>query len=496
MKKILSSLLCFLLLTLTVLPFAFAATTTPETPAVKSAADFKDLKDLPQDEKAKFDELIRGGVFSGLSEDTFGLDAKMDRAQFAKVAAIIFALPLDNTLAKASFTDVNPDHWSFVYVEALKKAGLTNGYDSEGKTYNPSGVVSRQELAAFLVRGLGLDDAAKKAAPATDATVDDWAKGYVSLSLEKKILMKQDDGTFDGAASATRKMLANASYEAKKIFGSAGKTDPATPTTPGTTTPATPGTTTPSTPGTTTPATGTTPGSTTPGTTTPAPTTPAKTDSQWQVSAKGKKVLITSDQKKPSAPELSDDEKPAVARLQALGFEVTRISSTKIDASITAGYDLIVIGASTNSKYVKKKLKTIDIPVLYIKSISFGDADFSTVAENTTIPKQTKITIQKSDHPIASGIKGDVEVFLDPSYVAFGIPSSDGVIVASALGDPTKGVIITYEKGTKNVLGESITARTALYGVRTIGDIKNSGTDEFWKLMDSTAMWLIQKPGS
>ncbi|MFD0676300.1 MULTISPECIES: S-layer homology domain-containing protein [unclassified Paenibacillus] len=484
MKKILSSLLCFLLLTLTVLPFAFAATTTPETPAVKSVADFKDLKDLPQDEKAKFDELIRGGVFSGLSEDTFGLDAKMDRAQFAKVAAIIFALPLDKTLAKASFTDVNTDHWSFVYVEALKKAGLTNGYDSEGKTYNPSGVVSRQELAAFLVRGLGLDDAAKKAAPATDATVDDWAKGYVSLTLDKKILTKQDDGTFGGVASATRKMLANASYEAKKIFGSAGKTDPAAPTTP-----ATPGTTTPSTPGTTTPATGTTPA-------TPSPTTPAKTDSQWQVSAKGKKVLITSDQKKASSPELSDDEKPAVARLQALGFEVTRISSTKIDASITAGYDLIVIGASTNSKYVKKKLKTIDIPVLYIKSISFGDADFSTVAEKTDIPKQTKVTIQKSDHPIASGFKGDVEVFLDPTYVSFGIPSSDGVIVASAFGDPSKGVIITYEKGTKNVLGETITARTALYGVRTITDIKNSGTDEFWKLMDSTAMWLIQKPGS
>lgn len=63
MKKIFSSLLCLLLLSLTVLPFAFAATT--DTPlAVKSVDDFKDLKDLPQDQKSKFDELIRGGVFS------------------------------------------------------------------------------------------------------------------------------------------------------------------------------------------------------------------------------------------------------------------------------------------------------------------------------------------------------------------------------------------------------------------------------------------------
>ncbi|NOU96817.1 S-layer homology domain-containing protein [Paenibacillus sp. LMG 31456] len=478
MKKIFSSLLCFLLLTLTVLPFAFAATTDTgaQTPPVKSVADFKDLKDLPQEEKAKFDELIRGGVFSGLSDDTFGLDAKMDRAQFAKVAAIIFALPLDKTLAKTSFTDVNTDHWSFIYVEALKKAGLTNGSDSEGKNYNPSGVVSRQELAAFLIRGLGLDDAAKKATPVTDATVDDWAKGYVSLTLEKKILAKQDDGTFGGSASATRKMLANASYEAKKIFGQAGKTDPSTPTTPA------PGTPAPTTPAPTTP---------TPGTTDPKP---ADTTKAGTVSANGKKVLITSDIRDTKNGKLADEEKPVISRLESLGFEVTRMASTKLDGGSAEGYDLVIIGTSTNAKYVKKKLKTSTVPVMYIKSISFGDADFSTVAEKTNIVKQTVMTIQKSDHPLAAGLKGDVEVYFEPTPLSYGLPSSDGIIIASSKEDPSKGIIIGYEKGSKNVLNETINARTVLFGVSNIGDMKNSATDQFWKLFDASALWIIQPP--
>jgi hypothetical protein len=328
--------------------------------------------------------------------------------------------------------------------------------------------VSRQELATFLIRGLGLDEAAKKAAPIADSTVDDWAKGYVALALEKNIMTKQDDGTFGGNTSATRRMLALASYEAKKLFSDKGTPAPTPapqPANPTTTEPANPST--------------------------PEPATPTSPDPQTgKVSAKGKKVLITSDVQT-GKPELREDEKPAVSRLQSLGFEVTRISSTKITAEATEGYDLVVIGSSTNSKYVKKKLKTLPIPVLYIKSISFGDADFSTVAENTDIPKQTVVTIKNSDHPLAAGFKEDVEVYFEPSSLSYGIPSTGGTIIAASKDDPAKGIIIGYEKGTKNVLGETVTARTVLFG---IGNMKEAATDELWKLFEASALWIIQNP--
>ncbi|OXM87961.1 S-layer homology domain-containing protein [Paenibacillus rigui] len=449
MKKI-TSLLCFFLLALTMFSFSFAA--------AADSSQFKDLGNLPQEQKVKFDELISSGVFSGLSDDTFGLDAQMDRAQFAKVASLIFSLSVDKTLTSSTFNDVPSDHWSLTYVEALKKAGLTNGYDSEGKTYNPSGAVSRQELAAFLIRGIGLDDAAKKATPVTDSTVDDWAKGYVALALEKNILTKLDDGSFGGKAPATRKMLALASFESKKLFAEVKK--PAE--TPGTQ-PATP---------------------------TPAPTTPSK---GGDVSAKGKKAIITSDVNTGNA-KLRDEEKPVVSRLESLGFEVTRLASTKITAEAVEGYDLVVIGTSTNSKYVQKKLKGLKAPIIYIKSISFGDADFSKISEKSDILKQTTVTIQNSDHPLAAGLKGDVQVFYEPAALSYGFPSGDGKIIVASKDDPAKGIIIGYEKGSKNILNEPVAARTVLFGLKDDAVMKEYATDELWKLFDASALWCIQNP--
>ncbi|WP_248927526.1 S-layer homology domain-containing protein [Paenibacillus hamazuiensis] len=462
MKKVMTPFLCFLLIALTLFPIAFASAAGADTPGAKSVNDFKDLKDLPQDVKAKFDELIKGGVFSGVSDDTFGLDAQMDRAQFAKVATIIFALPFDSTVTKSSFADIPSGHWSLAYVEALKKAGLTNGYDAEGKTYNPSGAVSRQELAAFLIRGLGLDDAAKKTTPIADATVDDWAKGYAALALEKNLLTKLDDGTFGGKVSATRKMLALAGFEAKKLFADKGQSG--------------------QTPAQQTPAPTQTPG-TQPDTPTPQPSQSGKP------SVNGKKVVITSDIKNGSS-EFRDEEKAMVNRLQSMGFTVTRLASTKLEYDAVKDYDLVVIGWSTNSKYVKKKLKPLPVPIIYNKSVSFGDADFSTVAEKTNVSKQTSMTIKDGSHPLAAGLKGEVPVYYEPADIQYGKPSKDAIVIATAKDDAELGTIIAYEKGSKNVLGETVAARTVMFGPGA-PQMKENSTDELWKLFEASVMWAI-----
>ncbi|MCS7460923.1 S-layer homology domain-containing protein [Paenibacillus doosanensis] len=453
MRKIIAFVLCFFLLSFTVLPFASVIAQE----GVKTVEDFNDLKTLPQETKAKFDELIRGGVFSGLSEDTFGLDSKMDRAQFAKVATLIFSLPMDKTLAKPSFTDLGTDHWSFTYVEALKKAGLTNGYDSEGKMYNPSGEVSRQELAAFLIRGLGLDEPVQKAVPVADGTVDDWAKGYVTLALEKNIMTKLDNGTFGGKTPATRKMLVLASYEATKILAGPAASPLPSPT------PAT----------------------------TPTPE-PNKEDS-GKVSAKGKRVLMTSDVNT-SNPDFRKDDNMVVNRLQSLGFEVDRLASTKITAEAFEGYDLAYIGWSTNPKYVKKKLKSLPIPIIYSHSRTMGDADLSSVSENANADMQTEISIVKPDHPLAAGLSGDVQVHYEPYRLTYGVPSKDAIVVATVKGEPNKATIFAYEKGSKNIQGETVPARSAFFFTNLGTQMNDYATDEFWKLFDAEALWVIQNP--
>ncbi|WP_261303461.1 S-layer homology domain-containing protein [Paenibacillus andongensis] len=190
----------------------------------KTSADFTDLKDLDAATKAKFDAMITAGIFDGVTETTFGLKDEMNRAQFAKVAALIMGLEVNKDLKTSTFTDVSvtdaANGYALPYIEALKTAGVTDGY-ADGQ-YNPAGKVTKEQLATFLVRVLG-QDAAAKGKTGTDTTVSGWAQGYVALALELKLLSNGTDGTFGGMANATRDLLVTGAYEAKQQYVPAGK---------------------------------------------------------------------------------------------------------------------------------------------------------------------------------------------------------------------------------------------------------------------------------
>ncbi|KQX63851.1 S-layer homology domain-containing protein [Paenibacillus sp. Root444D2] len=190
----------------------------------KTSADFTDLKDLDAATKAKFDALISAGIFDGVSETTFGLKDEMNRAQFAKVAALITGIDVNKDLKTSSFSDVKVDDaangYALPFIEALKTAGITDGY-AEGQ-YNPAGKVTKEQLATFLVRVLG-KDAEAKAKTGTDTTVSGWAQGYVALALELKLLPAGADGKFGGQGNATRDLLLTGAYEAKAQYVSPGK---------------------------------------------------------------------------------------------------------------------------------------------------------------------------------------------------------------------------------------------------------------------------------
>ncbi|MGO4271760.1 hypothetical protein AB4Z22_18295 [Paenibacillus sp. TAF58] len=70
--------------------------------------------------------MISAGIFNDVSDTTFGLHDEMNRAQFAKVAALIMGLKA------SSYTDVSMDDrangYALLYIEALKTAGVTDGY--------------------------------------------------------------------------------------------------------------------------------------------------------------------------------------------------------------------------------------------------------------------------------------------------------------------------------------------------------------------------------
>jgi hypothetical protein len=189
---------------------------TAEPVSAKTSADFQDLKDLDAATKAKFDAMIQAGIFDGVAEGKFGLKDEMNRAQFAKVAALVFGLEVDSSLKSSSFKDVKADDtangYALPYIEAVKKAGITDGM-GEG-IFNPAGTVTKEQLAAFLVKGIGLKDQAEKTPGADDDSVSEWAKGYVSLAIQKK-LVAGTDGAFGGKETATREQLVIDAYSTK-----------------------------------------------------------------------------------------------------------------------------------------------------------------------------------------------------------------------------------------------------------------------------------------
>ncbi|NQX66121.1 S-layer homology domain-containing protein [Paenibacillus alba] len=188
--------------------------------APKTSADFSDLNQLDAATKAKFDAMIAAGIFDGVSDGLFGLHDKMNRAQFAKVAALIFGLKVDSSLKVSSFSDVSStdpaNGYALPYIEALKAANLTDGFGPG--TYNPAGEVTKEQLAAFLIRGLNKDAEAKGNAGVNDSTVSSWAKGYAALAIQLNLLGNLADGTFGGIAPATRDLLVTSSYAAKQQF--------------------------------------------------------------------------------------------------------------------------------------------------------------------------------------------------------------------------------------------------------------------------------------
>ncbi|WP_307449714.1 S-layer homology domain-containing protein [Paenibacillus sp. V4I3] len=135
--------------------------------------------------KAKVDKWLSAGLIQGVSEDWFGLNETITRAEFAKIVALSIRVEIDTTLKTSSFSDVKADDpiygYALPFIEALRQAGVTDGIDVD--RFNPSGEVTKEEFAIFLVRSQGKNAEAKQTQGVIDETISRYARGYVALAL-------------------------------------------------------------------------------------------------------------------------------------------------------------------------------------------------------------------------------------------------------------------------------------------------------------------------
>ncbi|WP_168123670.1 S-layer homology domain-containing protein [Paenibacillus sp. HB172176] len=152
-----------------------------------STASYVSADELTAQEK--FNALKAKGIFSGIGDESMGLDQNMTRAQFARVAGLLDGLDVDATPSTQTFRDVAPGNWAYEEVEAAANAGLIVG-NGDG-TFNPSGDISVEQMSTVLVRVLRIetDDSAK-----VDGA-SDWAQKYVKAAINAGLISNGDDFT-------------------------------------------------------------------------------------------------------------------------------------------------------------------------------------------------------------------------------------------------------------------------------------------------------------
>ena len=182
MRKLIIMVLSIVIGFLVTLP-AQAATEYSDVP--KTYAAYEELQFL------KEREIV-------LSSKSFGVATKVTREEMA--VQIGRSLGFEGAMTQTKFRDVSASNVASGYIQSAVNAGIINGY-SDG-TFRPKELVTRGQMAAFLVRGFQLKS--EKVIQFKDVASQSAAYPYVRKLVFSGITKGYSDGTFRPYATLTR----------------------------------------------------------------------------------------------------------------------------------------------------------------------------------------------------------------------------------------------------------------------------------------------------
>ncbi|MBB6216766.1 hypothetical protein HNQ80_002870 [Anaerosolibacter carboniphilus] len=211
MKKIMSLMLITILLMSAAIP-SYAAGFTPPGLAKKGglppgiAKKFKDLDGFEWAQEA-IERLAEKGILSGVGEEKFAPSSNVTKIE--ALAMIIRGLDWDDEadlslelIQKGKIKDKVKDQlqdWTKGYIEVAIQRGLISEADVTKQSFTTP--ATRQEVAMYIIRAMGLEAKAKKYTK-DDLSFDDKnavksdAAGYVYLIAQEGIMKGYPDGTF------------------------------------------------------------------------------------------------------------------------------------------------------------------------------------------------------------------------------------------------------------------------------------------------------------
>ena len=186
----------------------------PSLLLVTTPTSFVDFSDVPPDHWAWLNirVIFGAGYTTGYGGTTdFKPEYEVTREQMAVfILRALNDIPADGYCGTAApFADVPADRWSCKYVKRLVELGITSGIG--GGLFGPEGVVTREQMAAFITRALDevpADGYCGTEDPFTDVPYGWWSCKYVKRLVELGVTKGIGEGLYGPGNPVTRAQMA------------------------------------------------------------------------------------------------------------------------------------------------------------------------------------------------------------------------------------------------------------------------------------------------
>ncbi|USB33771.1 S-layer homology domain-containing protein [Paenibacillus sp. YPG26] len=169
-------------------------------PASPKPVEFKDV--VSHWAGKEIQKLVEKKIISGYPDGSFRPNQEINRAEF--IALICRMLQLKPVDGQSAFKDVNSDVWYAGYVNAIKAAGIVQGY--EDRSFKPNQKITREEAFVILYRAAAgkLNASGSNPSFTDDAAVSAWAKEAADALVEAGAASGYADGTLKPKNNITR----------------------------------------------------------------------------------------------------------------------------------------------------------------------------------------------------------------------------------------------------------------------------------------------------
>lgn len=181
------------------------------TQPLKVGGVFGDEKQISAWARESVYSAYHSNLMEGVSSSSliFAPKQSITRAEFAALLLRLTGNTPSAASAAPAFSDVKSGAWYYGVVQKAKELGIVDGVTAT--TFNPGGIITRQDMAVMIVRAFKLADTS--AAPASKAKFKDEARiSSYALSAVRTVTglgyLTGFNGSFDPVAPVTREMAA------------------------------------------------------------------------------------------------------------------------------------------------------------------------------------------------------------------------------------------------------------------------------------------------